>query len=103
MMKIAMAQLNIQAGQIDVNLKHMHQMVLDAIEDKAYIMFKRYESQSWLTEQKEKGGLTKLISHIPNGFKWLVFDKIGLYATSPGRVLLSVVIFWFVFGLLYFL
>jgi len=72
-------------------------------EDKAYIMFKRYESQSWLTEQKEKGGITRLLSHIPNGFKWLVFDKIGLYATSPGRVLLSVVIFWFVFGLFYFL
>ena len=30
----------------------------------------------------------------PNfSFKWLVFDKIGLYATSPGRVLLSVCVF----------
>lgn len=34
-MKIAMAQLNIQAGQIDVNLKHMHQLVLDAKRDNA--------------------------------------------------------------------
>jgi hypothetical protein len=71
-------------------------------EDEAYIMFKRYEAKSWLTEQQEKGGIAKLASHIPNGFQWLVFDKIGLYATSPGRVLLSVVVFWFFFGLVYF-
>jgi hypothetical protein len=32
-----------------------------------------------------------------------VFDKIGLYATSPGRVLLSVVVFWITFGTFYFL
>lgn len=72
-------------------------------EDEAYIMFKRYEAKSWLTEQQEKGGIAKYVSHIPNGFQWLVFDKIGLYATSPGRVLLSVVVFWFSFGILFFL
>lgn len=72
-------------------------------EDEAYIMFKRYEAKSWLTEQQEKGGIVKIVSHVPNGFQWLVFDKIGLYATSPGRVLLSVVVFWFIFGVLYFL
>jgi len=72
-------------------------------EDEAYIMFKRFEAQSWLTEQQEKGGIAKYLSHIPNSFQWLVFDKIGLYATSPGRVLFSVVVFWFFFGTLYFL
>jgi len=72
-------------------------------EDEAYIMFKRYEAKSWLTEQKEKGGIKKFASYIPDGFQWLVFDKIGLYATSPGRVLFSVVIFWIFFGTLYFL
>jgi hypothetical protein len=72
-------------------------------EDEAYIMFKRFEAKSWLTEQQEKGGIAKIASHIPNVFQWLVFDKIGLYATSPGRVLLSVVVFWFFFGSLYFL
>ena len=71
-------------------------------EDEAYIMFKRFEAKSWLTEQQEKGGIAKFASHIPNGFQWLVFDKIGLYATSPGRVLLSVVVFWFFFGLVYY-
>ena len=72
-------------------------------EDEAYIMFKRYEAKSWLTEQQEKGGIAKIASHIPDSFQWLVFDKIGLYATSPGRVLLSVVVFWFMFGIFYFL
>ncbi|MBK9389221.1 MAG: hypothetical protein IPN68_03165 [Bacteroidetes bacterium] len=54
-----------------------------------------------LTEQLEKGGIRKVASYIPHSFQWLVFDKIGLYATSPGRVLVSVVIFWIFFGTLY--
>ncbi|HLN55559.1 MAG TPA: potassium channel family protein [Bacteroidales bacterium] len=71
-------------------------------EDEAYVMFKRYESKAWLHDQKKKGGLQGTAASIGYGFQWLVFDKIGLYATSPGRVLLSVVIFWMVFGLVYF-
>jgi hypothetical protein len=72
-------------------------------EDEAYIMFKRFEAESWLVEQHEKGGIAKITSYVPYGFQWLVFDKIGLYATSPIRVLFSVVFFWIIFGLLYFL
>lgn len=71
-------------------------------EDNSYIMFKRYEALSWLTEQKEKGGLTGKAAYVPHGFQWLVFDKMGLYATSPGRVLFSVIVFWLLFGTLYF-
>lgn len=71
-------------------------------EDKAYIMFKRFEAGSWLEEQKGKGIIIKILSYILHAFRWLVFDKMGLYATSPGRVLLSVVVFWIVFGSLYF-
>jgi NAD+ synthase (glutamine-hydrolysing) len=37
-MKIAMAQLNIQTGQIDANLMNMHQLVLNAIKDNADII-----------------------------------------------------------------
>ncbi len=71
-------------------------------EDKAYIMFKRYESLSLLTERKEKGRIARFAGYIPYGFQWLVLDKIGLYATSPGRVLFSVIAFWLFFGLAYF-
>jgi hypothetical protein len=70
-------------------------------EDEAYVMFKRYEGKSWLANQQELGGVRKYASYIPHGFQWLVYDKIGLYATSPGRVLLSVVVFWIFFGLIY--
>jgi hypothetical protein len=72
-------------------------------EDEAYIMFKRYEAKSLLTEQIEKGGIAKIWSYVPYGFQWLLFDKIGLYATSPGRVLFSVVFFWMFFGFSYYL
>jgi len=65
-------------------------------------MFKTFEATSILTEQKEKGGIKKITSYIPYGFQWFLFDKIGLYATSPGRVLISVVFFWFCFGLSYY-
>lgn len=71
-------------------------------EDEAYVMFKRYEAKSWLEGQREKGPVKGAVSYIPHGFQWLVFDKIGLYATSPGRVLLSVLIFWLFFGFIYF-
>ena len=52
--------------------------------------------------RKKKVGFTRIVSQVPNAFQWLVFDKIGLYATSPGRVLLSVVVFWIFFGMIYF-
>ncbi|HEX2969840.1 MAG TPA: potassium channel family protein [Bacteroidales bacterium] len=71
-------------------------------EDEAYVMFKRYESRSWFNENKAKGGISRVSAGVPYGFQWLVFDKIGLYATSPVRVLLSVVLFWLFFGFVYF-
>jgi hypothetical protein len=72
-------------------------------EDEAYVMFKRFEGRSWLTSQREKGGLTSLLSNIPHVFRWLVFDRIGLYATAPGRVLVSVIISWIIFGSLFYI
>ncbi|MCX6329409.1 MAG: potassium channel family protein [Bacteroidia bacterium] len=74
-----------------------------ADEDEAYIMFKRYEAKSWLTEQKEKGGLKKVLSYIPHGFKWLVFDAMGSYATNPARVLLSMAAGYLTFSVIYIL
>lgn len=71
-------------------------------EDEAYVMFKRYEAKSRLTKELEKGGIRKFLSYLPYGFQWLLFDKIGLYATSPGRVLFSVVFFWLFFGISYY-
>ncbi|MFN8241163.1 MAG: potassium channel family protein [Bacteroidales bacterium] len=72
-------------------------------EDRAYVMFKRYESKADLADEIKGNRLASAWAYPAYGFKWLVFDKIGLYATSPGRVLLSVVVFWIVFGFTYFL
>lgn len=74
-----------------------------ADEDKAYVMFKRFEAKSWLTEQKEKGGILKLLSYIPHGFKWLVFDAMGLFATNPARVLISMAAGYLLFSIIYIL
>lgn len=72
-------------------------------EDEAYVMFKRLESRADMRDEIAKSKWAKLWARPAFWFKWLVFDKIGLYATSPGRVLISVIFFWFFFGTLYFL
>ena len=72
-------------------------------EDEAYVMFKRFEARADMNEANEENKLARFWSYPVFGFKWIVFDKIGLYATSPGRVLLSVVFFWLFFGMGYYL
>jgi uncharacterized protein YjbI with pentapeptide repeats len=61
-------------------------------EDLAYIEFKRCEAKAILEESiKEKKG--KAFLHYPlYWFKLWVFDRMGLFATSPLRVLLSVLV-----------
>jgi hypothetical protein len=72
-------------------------------EDEAYVMFKRYEARAVLKDAVSKNKWARIWAMPAFAFKWLVFDKIGLYATSPGRVLLSVVFFWIIFGTTYYL
>lgn len=72
-------------------------------EDKAYVMFKRLEAKADMQEGIADNKWARVWTWPTYGFKWLVFDKIGLYATAPGRVLVSVVIFWVFFGTTYFL
>jgi hypothetical protein len=70
-------------------------------EDVAYVYFKRYELMSEYELAKEKG-IMALILFMPNFlFQRLVFDKVGLYATNPFRVLFSIVVVNFIFSLIY--
>jgi hypothetical protein len=71
-------------------------------EDKAYVEFKRFEALADLYEGIETNRSSAIWQYPTYWFKWLVFDKIGLYATAPARVLFSVVFFWFFFALTYF-
>ncbi|KAA3648609.1 MAG: two pore domain potassium channel family protein [Bacteroidetes bacterium] len=70
-------------------------------EDKAYVAFKRNERKGKLELAKKKGGLGLIWSYFQTGFEWLVFDKAGLFATSPLRVLTSMIISLIAFSLLY--
>ena len=72
-------------------------------EDEAYVMFKRLEARTEMNDAVTGNKWARIWAWPEFGFKWLVFDKIGLYATSPGRVLFSVIIFWIFFGTTYYL
>lgn len=71
-------------------------------EDKAYIQFKRFEQKADIKAALKKGGLSffMLPYYI---FRWLVFDKMGLYATNPLRVLFSMILIYIGFSLSFFM
>jgi len=70
-------------------------------EDRAYVQFKRFELKADIEEAKTRGSLHVLSMYPQAAFKKLVFDKIGLYATNPIRVLFSMVIVYCLFSLSY--
>jgi hypothetical protein len=70
-------------------------------EDKAYIEFKRNESKAILTESTSKSKISALWQFPAYGFKKLVFDWMGLYATSPVRVVFSNIIVITFFSFIY--
>jgi len=72
-------------------------------EDKAYVEFKRYELK-YKTIDKIKKNKWSAIWAYPSAFaQKLVFDYMGLYATSPFRVLLSIYMVYGLYSLLYVL
>jgi len=73
-------------------------------EDLAYIMFKRTESKANLEEHlKRKRGAGKIPAIMSYGFRALVFDAAGQYATNPVRVLFSMLISYIFFCIVYLL
>ena len=58
-------------------------------EDWAYVYYKRYEHKSMLSAALQKYKVAAPLIHILFFFRKLVFDKIGLFATSPSRVFVS--------------
>ena len=72
-------------------------------EDRAYVEFKRTESKAELAESLKKNRLNAIYQRPLYWFKLGLFDRAGLYATSPGRVLISMLGWFVVFSILYFL
>ena len=70
-------------------------------EDKAYVAFKRMEELVTLEELKDKSWWKKLSGKIGYYFRLWIFDKAGLYATDPVRVLLSMFVSYIFFSLLF--
>ncbi len=72
-------------------------------EDMAYVAFKREELKAKQQQIKTLPTIKKIITWLSIYFEKIVFDKMGLYATSPVRVFTSVLVLWFVFGLIFIL
>ncbi len=70
-------------------------------EDTAYVEFKRFEARSQLHESVKSNPFMAIIEYPAYLFKWLVFDKMGLYATNPVRVLVSMAVCYVIFSCLY--
>jgi len=72
-----------------------------ADEDRAYVWYKRMELKADLEYAIERSPSNAIWAYPTAFFKWLLFDKIGLYATAPLRVLSSVMVIYTCFSLLY--
>ena len=72
-------------------------------EDQAYVEFKRTEQIADLKDSlnSENSRFSKISAYTFYRFKWLVFDKMGLYATDPTRVLISMLIVYLLFSMLF--
>jgi hypothetical protein len=70
-------------------------------EDKAYVEFKRNELKADLQEAIKKNPLSRIWQYPSYFFQWIVFDKVGLYATNPLRVLTSMLVSYIFFSLVY--
>ncbi|MBU0764025.1 MAG: potassium channel family protein, partial [Bacteroidetes bacterium] len=71
-------------------------------EDLAYIQFKRYEQKADLHDSLDRNRSSAIWQYPFYFLKSLLFDKMGLYATSPVRVLLSLFIVYLTISMIYF-
>ena len=70
-------------------------------EDKAYIEYKRHEEKVNVKNQLKDNKYSSIWVYPASWFRILVFDKAGLYATNPMRVLGSMFISYAIFSILY--
>ena len=70
-------------------------------EDYAYVEFRRCELKTILQYELEGNWVSKALAYPHYFFKKLVFDWIGLYATEPARVFVSIIAIYVFFSLLY--
>ncbi len=93
----------VKAEQFRILKENFENLGLYNDEDKAYVEFKREESKAELEESIEKRKLNALFQYPLYWFKLGLFDKAGLYATSPFRVLITMLAFFVLFSFVYYL
>ncbi len=69
-------------------------------EDEAYVEFKRTEAIARLKDEINKKN-NKISAYVKYAFKWLVFDKMGKFATDPLRVLTTMLLTYLFFTFIY--
>jgi len=70
-------------------------------EDKAYVMFKRFEQKATLENKLTKTKFQAFVARISYILKMLILDKMGQYATNPTRVMISMIVLYMFFSFLY--
>ena len=70
-------------------------------EDWAYVYFKRYEHKAMLSESLQKYKAFSPVVYFLFFLRKLVFDRIGLFATNPGRVFFSMIVALLMFAGIY--
>jgi len=95
------SSLESKANQFHILKESFHQNGKFNSEDSAYVAFKRYEMAAERRQGKEAGGFQYVKSEVFYFFRWIVFDKAGLFATAPLRVFVSMVVVLTFFSLLY--
>ncbi len=103
-----------KSEQFRVLKENYHTIGMYDEEDYSYVEFKRTEAlanlKDIITPLPDKKKLVKKYSlprrvyaYVSYFFKWLIFDKMGLYATNPIRVLFSMFVVYLLFGTIYFI
>lgn len=70
-------------------------------EDAAYVEFKRFELEHLTQEKLNSKGIKKITAWPSYLFQKIIFDKMGLYATDPIRVLVSMFCVYLLFSVVY--
>ena len=72
-------------------------------EDRAYVEFKRLESESFLEESVSRNPVSAIWMYPLYWFKLVFLDRAGLYATNPVRVMITMLVCYAFFSLVFML
>ncbi|MFO7671284.1 MAG: potassium channel family protein [Bacteroidales bacterium] len=93
----------IKAEQFRIIKENFQKLGHYSNEDKAYVEFKRNEAKAERTESIRRSRWNGLYQYPLYWFKLLLFDRAGLYATSPVRVFITMLAFFVLFSVIYVL